>query len=120
MIQGKAPFVLPIIFGFIDLILLLFFFSALLYSIRFHAGPAGLRIERRFLIPVGTTVLTPDKLDRIVTDITMHSGDKRYYGVAAIPKDAFKARLASDIPNKRQAEWLARRVADCLGVEFKD
>ncbi len=120
MIQGKAPFVLPIIFGFIDLILLLFFFSALLYSIRFHAGPAGLRIERRFLIPVGTTVLTPDKLDRIVTDITMHFGDKRYYGVAAIPKDAFKARLASDIPNKRQAEWLARRVADCLGVEFKD
>ncbi len=116
-ISGKAPIFIPIVFGFIDLIILLFFFSALCYSVRFHAGPAGLRIERKFLFPVGTTVLAPDKIREFQTETTMYSGEKRYYGISVVPKDGHESRLVADIPDKRQTEWLARRISECLGLE---
>lgn len=116
MIQEKAPILFPIVFGFFDLLLLIFFFASLFFSSRIIASPMGLHIYRRFIVPIGATEVTPDQVSRIKVDSDMQSGDKRYYGITAVLSTG-ESHLASNIRDKRQAEWLADRVADCLGIK---
>lgn len=116
MIQQKVPILFPIVFGLFDLLLFIAFSSMLFYSSRIIAGPMGLKIYSRFIIPLSTKEFTPDKVSRMKVDSDMQSGDKRYYGITAVLSTDDK-RLTSGIPDKKQAEWLANRIEECLGIK---
>jgi hypothetical protein len=120
LIQEQAPILFPIVFGFFDLILLICFFSSLFYSSRIIAGPSGLQIFRRFLVPVGTTSVTPDQIRGIKVHSDMQSGDKQFYSIKAVLGSEKDTKLTSGIRDKKQAEWLADRFADCLGIKPKE
>lgn len=120
MIQEKAPIIFPIVFGLFDLILMIAFFSSLFYSVRIIAGPSGLRVYRRFLIPIGTTTLSPDQLKCVEVRKGMQANDKRYYDIKAVVRDGRDLKLASNIREKKQAEWLADRFSKCLGIKVEE
>lgn len=119
MIMEKAPLLFPIVFGFFDLILLACLFGGLFYSARIIAGPGGLRIYRRFLIPVGESNHAPDQISRIKVDSGMQSGDKQYYNIKAVLGMDKEVGLASGIREKKKAEWLAKTFSERLGKEYK-
>ncbi|MGB0581267.1 MAG: hypothetical protein ACPGVU_16330 [Limisphaerales bacterium] len=116
MITEKAPVFFVSVFGFFDLLLLIAFFTMLFFSSRVIASPLGLQIYRRFIVPVGSTEVTPDQVSRIKVDSSMQSGDKNYYDITAV-LSATETKLAGSIQNKKQAEWLADRIEDCLGIK---
>jgi len=118
MIQEKAPLLFPIVFGFFDLIIFACLLGGLFYSARVIAGPVGLRVYRRFLIPVGDSNHSPEQISRIKLGSGMQSGDKQYYDIKAVIGADTEVGLASGIRDKKQAEWLAKTISERLGKEF--
>lgn len=117
MIQEKVPILFPIVFGFFDLLILLFLFTGLFYSARIVAGPVGLRVYSRFIIPLGEKSFSSDQVKRISVSSGMQSGDKQYFDIKAELMADKKIGLASGIREKRQAEWLAKTFSQRLGKE---
>jgi len=119
MIEKKAPLIFPIAFGFFDLLIFAFFVYSLFESSRIHAGPSGLRLERRFLIPLAPRHFAPEQIEKIRIGSDMQSGDKKYYYIALVPRDGSEVKLANGIPERQQAKWLADRLSDCVGLTQK-
>jgi hypothetical protein len=120
MFQVDIPILFPIVFGLFDLIILLIFFSMLLHAIRIEASAAGLKIHTSFVVPTGTRVVTPAEISHIELHQGMSSGDRVWYDIRAQCKNRRRHVLGSGISGKRQAAWLASRIAERIGAEFKE
>lgn len=117
MIQEKAPILFPIFFGLFDLLILAAFLGSLLFSARIITGPTGMRMESKFIVPVGTKHFTSEQIKQIRIDSDMESGDKKYYFIQLVPHTGSRVKLAGGIRDKKQAQWLADRFADILGLK---
>ena len=115
MIKLKAPILFPIIFGLIDVLLLLFVVSLWTSASRVVADATGLNVTRRWLFSSRKDFVAAGEIKAVETKIGMSSGSTAYYDLFAVTLAGKKMKLASGIQCKKDSTWLAQEINQALG-----
>jgi hypothetical protein len=93
-------------------------YLVLLQWTRVRVQQHGLILTNGVLGGIQTSELVLDKSEMggITTDIGMRSGSSAYYDIAVTTKEGKKRIAGRMIASKREAEWLAARLAGALSL----
>ncbi len=113
-----VPIFFPILMGLFGLIPLYMMYLVLLQWTRVRVQQHGLILTNGVLGGIQTSELVLDKSEMggITTDIGMRSGSSAYYDIAVTTKEGKKRIAGRMIASKREAEWLAARLAGALSL----
>jgi len=116
LLKLNVPIIFPIMWGLFDAITFTMVLSFLFYSIRVQAGPEGVTILHRLLVPTSTRTLGVDEILEIKPGIKMRAGQKHYYCLKISTRDGRTYSAGDGIQDKRRAEWLAAKLSHALGL----
>lgn len=142
MINKHAPILFPIIFGLIDILILLGCVSLWFKSSRVTVNGSGVTLNNRFLLFGRTRQFETGEIVRFDTKVGMTSGSKVFSDIKLVTRqseESFAARkaryeqtgqrppmnvkaydasgvtLASSIASNPEADWLVREMTRALG-----
>jgi hypothetical protein len=117
LIHLRAPLLFPIVFGAFGLLLLVGLLELWLRVSRVAAGNGSLTVASGYLAAGDGRTLPASAIDDVTTRITMQAGARPYYDIVVTTKDGKKITAGRAVRDKREAEWLAARIKQALGVK---
>jgi hypothetical protein len=114
--RSDAPIFFPIIFGAFDLLFALLLVGAWFGQSRVAADGAALTVTRRWLFVKRERRFRQDEVREIFTKSGMTSGNKVWLDLKARTDTHNEVPLASSIASRAEAEWLARKISEALGL----
>jgi len=112
--RHHVPIIFPLVFGFFDLLLTVFAFDALLRRSRIAVTPEGANIQISWLIFKKERNFAAADITGVNVEQGMTVGHQAYYDLK-IPAGASGGfTAANSIPDKPEADWLARQMNDVL------
>ena len=90
--------------------------SSLFHGIRIDAADKNLNIRHSLIVPTVTRYFASGKISEIKAVPGMKSGNTQYYRVVVTPKSGGKVSAGSGIKEKRDAVWIAERLAIAVGL----
>ncbi|HWP84218.1 MAG TPA: hypothetical protein VNN17_03440 [Terriglobia bacterium] len=116
----ETPGILFIIFGLIDLVLLLVVLHRWFGSTRLVIGGGQLHYRYSLLgIPVANGVMPASDISKLTLNVGMQSGGRSgtaYYDIRAVLLNGKEESLAGGIADKRHGEWLVAQMSSALGL----
>ncbi len=116
ILKSDAPFLFPFIWAVFDVFLVLGLITSLFHGIRLDAADHNLTIRHRLIVPTVTRHYASGEISEIKAIPGMKSGNTQFYRIAVIPKSGGKSSAGSRIRNKRDAVWIAERLAIAVGL----
>jgi hypothetical protein len=116
LLKSDAPFIFPVVWAVFDLFLVLGLISSLFHGIRINAADKNLNIRHRLIVPTVTRYFASGEISEIKAVPGMKSGNTQYYRVVVIPNSGGKVSAGSGIKTKRDAVWIAERLAIAVGL----
>jgi hypothetical protein len=106
-----APFIFPLIFGAIDLLMAAFAFDLWFRRSRVVATPAQVQIETAWLAFKKQQTLKVSEVASIATDVGASAGHTAYYDLKIRTRDGRYVTAAKSLGSKPEADWLVRQLA---------
>jgi hypothetical protein len=116
LLKSDAPFIFPVVWAVFDLFLVLGLISSLFHGIRIDAADRNLTIRHRLIVPTVTRCFASGEISEIKAVPGMKSGNTQFYRVVVTPKSGGKVSAGSGIKEKRDAVWIAERLAIAVGL----
>ncbi|RKX34829.1 MAG: hypothetical protein DRP71_05835 [Verrucomicrobia bacterium] len=116
LLKTDAPLMFPFIWAVFDVFLILGLITSLFHGIRIDAADHNLTIKHRLIVPTVTRHYASGEIAEIKAVPGMKSGNTQFYRIAVIPKSGGKSSAGSRIKNKRDAVWIAERLAIAVGL----
>ena len=114
MIWKQAPVLFPVVFGFVDVVLLLVCFNLWFKSTRIAIDSTGVRATNHWLFFSRQRQFNAGEVVRMETKIGMTSGSQAYQDLKLVTQSS-EFTLASSIASKPEADWLIREMTRALG-----
>ena len=106
-----APFIFPLVFGAIDLLMAVFAFDLWFRRSRVVATPAQVQIETAWLGFKKQQTLKVSEVASIATDVGASAGHTAYYDLKIRTRDGRYVTAAKSLGSKPEADWLVRQLA---------
>lgn len=106
-----APFIFPLIFGAIDLLMAAFAFDLWFRRSRVMATPVQVQIETAWLGFKKQQTVKVSEVAGIVTDVGASAGHTAYYDLKIRTRDGRDFTAAKSLGSKPEADWLVRQIA---------
>ncbi len=111
LIWKQAPFIFPLVFGAIDLLMAAFTFDLWFRRGRVVATPAQVQIQMAWLGFKQQRTLKVSEVASIFNDIGATAGHTAYYDLKIRMRDGRELTAAKNLGSKPEADWLARQMA---------
>lgn len=118
MITLKAPIFFPIVFGLVEVFLLLGLASSIIKATRVTVNSTGIDIQNNWLLFTTNNRIAASEFPGIKLRIGMTVGKTSYYDLQA-HTGRRTAYVGTGIRNKKEAEWLASEMERSLGKSAK-
>jgi len=115
LIYTKAPLFFPIVLGVIDVFLILGCLSSWFKQGRVTINSTDVRAASRCLIFGRTRLFGAGEVARFDSKYGMRSGQQVFHDIQLVTRAEKKITVANGIPNKPEADWLAREMNRALG-----
>ena len=106
-----APFIFPLVFGGIDLLMAVFAFDLWFRRSRVVASPAQILIETAWLGFKKQQTLKVSEVASIATDVGASAGHMAYYDLKIRTREGRYVTAAKSLGSKLEADWLVRQIA---------
>ncbi|MEZ5278222.1 MAG: hypothetical protein R3F07_17705 [Opitutaceae bacterium] len=116
LLQVDMPRLFPFMWGAFNLILLAGVLSALFYGVRVTTEDRHLTIRHRLILPTVTRSLPPGSVRAVTAQPGMRSGSTQFYKVVVEDHAGHKFHAGGGIREKRDAVWIAERLAMAVGL----
>jgi len=116
MIMFKAPILLIVVFGFIDLIVLAVVFGLWFSASRVTASRDAVTVTRVAFGWRRERVVPVTDIAGFKLDVGMTAGATTYYDIKLVRRDGKTDTVGSAIKDKLEAEWLAAEMTRCAGI----
>ena len=114
LFKVKAPIIFPIIFGFIDIILLWAFLDMLLFKSRIDIEPRSLSIAKGLFVLKNNLNLNSNDIEGFKIKSGMTFGNRLFYNLNVTAKNGQNYLIAKSLTNRRLAENLAGEMEKLL------
>jgi hypothetical protein len=111
LIWKQAPFIFPLVFSAIDLLMAAFVFDLWFRRSRVVATPAQVQIDTAWLGIKKQRTLKLSEVAKIVTDVGATAGHTAYYDLKIRTRDGREFTAAKNLGSKPEADWLAQQMA---------
>jgi hypothetical protein len=111
LIWKQAPFIFPLVFSAIDLLMAAFVFDLWFRRSRVVATPAQVQIETTWLGLKKQRTLKVSEVAKITTDVGATAGHTAYYDLKLRTRDGQEFTAAKNLGSKPEADWLAQQLA---------
>ncbi len=111
LVWKHAPFIFPLVFGVIDLLMAAFAFDLWFRRNRVVATPAQIQIETAWLSIKKQHTLKVSEVATISTDVGATAGHTAYYDLKIRTRDGRELTAAKNLGSKPEADWLVRQMA---------
>ena len=105
-----APFIFPLVFGAIALLMAAFVFDLWFRRSRVVATPAQVQIEAAWLGFKKQSTLKVPELASIATDVGASAGHTAYYDLKIRMRDGRDFTAAKNLGSKPEADWLVQQM----------
>jgi hypothetical protein len=112
----RVPTVFPVIFGLFGLLILVGVLDLWLGVSRVTGDAGTLTVATGYLYPSRERSFPTSDIADVVSMMGMRSGRVPYYDIVILRKNGKKIRAGRAVRDKREAEWLAARIREALGV----
>jgi hypothetical protein len=112
----RAPIVFPIVTGVFGILIAVFALDLWLKVSRVIVDSGTLTVATGYLEPGRERKLTAAEVADVVAAIGMQAGKTVYYDVVIRRKDGKKTTAGHSVRDKREAEWLAAKIKEALGI----
>ncbi|MGH7526653.1 MAG: hypothetical protein ACREMX_08100 [Gemmatimonadales bacterium] len=116
LLHFNAPVLFPIVFGLFGLLLLYGALEMWLRVRRVTAASDSITVATGYLAPARERSYPVSDIAEVTTKIGMQSGGTPYYDVILVRKDGKRVTAGHAVRDKREAEWLAARLTQALGL----
>jgi len=110
LIWKHAPFIFPLVFGAMDLLMLAFSFDLWLRRSRVTISAEEIKIETAWLGFKKQNVLKISDAANFSAAVGATAGHSAYYDLKLRTRDGREFALASNLGHKPEADWLAREL----------
>jgi hypothetical protein len=117
LIWKHAPFLFPLVFGAMDLLMAIFVFDLWFRRSRVTITAEGIKIETAWLGFKKQNALKISDIANFTADVGATAGHSAYFDLKVHTRDGGEFTLAKNLNNKPEADWLARQLtssAKCL------
>ena len=114
LVWKHAPFLFPLVFGAIDLLMAAFAFDLWFRRSRVVATPAQVQIETAWLGIKKQRALRVSEVTKITTDVGATAGHTAYYDLKLRTRDGQEFTAAKNLGSKPEADWLAQQMASAV------
>ncbi|HUA39165.1 MAG TPA: hypothetical protein VMA35_12310 [Candidatus Sulfopaludibacter sp.] len=111
LLWKHAPFIFPLVFGAIDLLMAAFVFDLWFRRSRVVATPAQLQIQTAWLGFKKQSALKVADVAGIATDVGASAGHTAYYDLKIRMRDGREVAAAKNLGSKPEADWLVQQMA---------
>ncbi len=111
LIWKHAPFIFPLVFGAMDLLMAAFAFDLWFRRSRVVATPAQVQIETAWLGFKKQQTLKVAEVASIATDVGASAGHTAYYDLKIRTRDGREFTAAKNLGSKPEADWLVQQMA---------
>ena len=111
LLWKHAPFIFPLVFSAIDLLMAAFVFDLWFRRSRVVATPAQVQIETAWLGIKKQRTLKVSEVAKITTDVGATAGHTAYYDLKLRTRDGQEFTAAKNLGSKPEADWLAQQMA---------
>ena len=108
-----APFIIPLIFGFFNLLLIVLTLELFLGSTVVILGRDRV-VVRHSLFRTKETVLRRDEIASAAAKIGSQGGGRPYYDIEVRTSDGKKVNAVKYVRSKREAEWVAAQIRGAI------
>lgn len=108
--------IFPIVFGFFEVLLLVFAVQGLFHAVRITANRDQIELRNRLLLFKWRNVVASSDVQSIQLKTGMQSGTKVYYDIQLVLKSGGKRSAGSRIPDKKHAQWLVKQLERAIGL----
>ena len=112
----RAPMVFPIITGLVGILILISALDLWLGVSRVAVDAGTLTWATGYLVPGRERTLHKSDIADVLATIGMQAGTTVYYDVSVVKENGKKVKVGRSVRDKREAEWLARRIREGLGA----
>lgn len=116
LLTMKAPIIFPIVWIFVDVLLLLGLVNIWLGKSRIVAATSGLEVKRSWLLVRRVWTWNTSEVADVIAKMGTTSGNKVFYNIKVVTTGGRQYTAATMIRDKHEAEWLAAQVRDALGL----
>ncbi|MCU0787632.1 MAG: hypothetical protein MUC91_05485 [Verrucomicrobia bacterium] len=116
LLEAGAPMIFPIVFGFFEVLLLVFAVQGLFHAVRITANRDQIELRNRLLLFKWRNVVASSDVQSIQLKTGMQSGTKVYYDIQLVLKSGGKRSAGSRIPDKKHAQWLVKQLERAIGL----
>ena len=111
LLWKHAPFLFPLVFGVIDLLMAVFAFDLWFRRSRVAATPAQVQIETAWLSYKKQQTVKVADVTSIATDVGGSAGHTAYYDLKIRTRDGRDFTAAKNLGSKPEADWLVQQLA---------
>jgi hypothetical protein len=115
LIYHRAPFIFPLVFGTVDLLMTLFVLDLWLRRSRVVVTPSEITVKTSWLGLGSQRRLAAAQVAGIDLHQGASAGHQAYYDLKIRSADGRHFTAAAYIPDKPEADWLVREMATALG-----
>jgi hypothetical protein len=114
MVWGRAPLLLPCVFGVIGLLMAIFTFDLWFRRGRVVATPAQVQIEKAWLNFKKQRTLKISEVANIAATVGATAGHAVYYDLKIRTRDRHEFTAAKNLASKPEADWLVRQMVTAV------
>ena len=111
LIWKHAPIIFPLVFGAIDLLMIVFAFDLWFRRSRVVATPEQMQIETAWLGFKKQRTLKVSDVASLATDVGATAGHTAYYDLKIRTRDGRDFTAAKNLGSKPEADWLVQQMA---------
>ena len=120
LLGSDAPLFFPLVFGLVDLLIIYWTLWMWLGIAVVTADGDRVTVARGLLFASGRRQYDARSLTDVHVKVGMQSGNTPYYRIMFTDRVGKKIRAGWGIRDKREAEWLAQRLRDAVGIVIRD
>lgn len=110
LVWKHAPFLFPLVFGTIDLLMAAFVFDLWFHRSRVTVATDEIKIETAWLSFKKQTSLKISAIVNFTADVGATVGHSAYYDLKLRTRDGKEFTLAKNLGHKPEADWLVREL----------
>lgn len=111
-----APLIFPIVTGVFALLFLLAVLDLWLQVSRVRVDAGSLSWASGYIVPGRERTIPASEIGDVTAAIGMQAGTRVYYDVVVVRKSGKKAKVGQSLRDKREAEWLVKKIKNQLGA----